>query len=219
MPENAPGLISRSQWQRLRDKYGVKQGAAKVSIGDGIDAVHKAWNKAPMNFAETALKMNALIKDLKVYQAAVKVKAPKLVTEIDNNLIKEMEKQIKFWTSQANPSKECADAIRNGLAATERVKSSPTVPMLTEAYAGPIRFVGMALKGLAAKPGFEPVTPVRDYWYKCEAVKAFSGGADKIATSTDPEDERIKKIHAVCKLLKEDLDHVAGELKKLHIMS
>jgi hypothetical protein len=217
MAELAPNVPSRAWWQRLRDKHKVKKGAAKVSIGDSIDKVHKVYNKDPHDIPSIAKQMQVLIKDFESYKAAIKKDHADLVSEIDKQIVHGIEQQIKMWHSMGNPSKACADAMRNAVEAVKRIHSKPNTTVLGTEYSGPIRFVGMALTDLMKKPGYEPVKAVRDYWYGCKAVKAFDGGADNIASSTDPD--MADKILAVVELLKTDLKHVIDELKKLNIMA
>jgi hypothetical protein len=83
-------LWTRDQWQKARAdtaKNGgvVPKGAARVSIGDGLDTFHKANKKSVADGIKAA---TALKKDIQVYKKAVKDKYPKWYTRV--------EKQVEY---------------------------------------------------------------------------------------------------------------------------
>lgn len=91
MPETFPtNLWTRSDWQRERantKKNGVviPKGAARVSIGDGLDKFHAANAKGVREGIKAA---QALKKDVVIYKAAVKTKYPQWYTRV--------EKQVEY---------------------------------------------------------------------------------------------------------------------------
>ncbi|HEY7008236.1 MAG TPA: hypothetical protein VH395_04815 [Jatrophihabitantaceae bacterium] len=67
-------VLTRQEWQKLRDGNHVPKGAAKVSIGDDIAALHDSFNLATMSKHQAAT--TKLLKDLDVYLATIKPKYP-----------------------------------------------------------------------------------------------------------------------------------------------
>ncbi len=65
---------TRGEWQQLRDGAHVKKGAAKVSIGDSIEKVHKSFapDKVATNIADT----QKLVNNLDSYMNDTKAKYP-----------------------------------------------------------------------------------------------------------------------------------------------
>jgi hypothetical protein len=80
MPKYDMLLITRGDWQKKRDAAKVPKGAAKVSIGDSIEKVHKSFGPATLgaNIKDT----EQLIKNLDAYTDATKAKYPNFQAEV-----------------------------------------------------------------------------------------------------------------------------------------
>ena len=79
-------IMTRAQWQTLRDKHGVKKGAARVSMGDAFGAFHNAKG---LKAQVTAAKK---LKDvIKTYLGTVKQ------PDITRELNEQVRKQIEPW--------------------------------------------------------------------------------------------------------------------------
>jgi uncharacterized protein YqgV (UPF0045/DUF77 family) len=72
----------REDWQKLRDKQKptVPKGAAKVSIGDAIAAVHKSYSLATVD--QNINDTTKLLGDLDKYMEAIKKKYPGFVADV-----------------------------------------------------------------------------------------------------------------------------------------
>src|ERR1700752_268649 len=93
MPYQMP-IPKRDAWQTLRDNNKVPKGAAKVSVGDAIAAVHKSFDikTTDKNIAGT----ENLIKVLDSYLATVKTKYPKFEDVVKKNVRKKAENHLIF---------------------------------------------------------------------------------------------------------------------------
>ena len=80
MPAYDMLVPTREQWQTIRDTAKVPKGAAKVSIGDSIAAVHKSFT--PDTLSKNVKDTEQLIKDLDTYITQTKAKYPAFEAEV-----------------------------------------------------------------------------------------------------------------------------------------
>ena len=97
-------IPTRKEWQTLRDKNKVPKGAAKVSIGDDIDAVHKTYSLATMSSNQKAT--DKLVKDLDVYIATVKKKYPAFEAVVTKEVRKKATDHLRFVADQIKAKTE-----------------------------------------------------------------------------------------------------------------
>jgi hypothetical protein len=97
-------IPNRKEWQTLRDKNKVPKGAAKVSIGDDIDAVYKTFSLATMSSHQKAT--DKLVKDLDVYIATVKKKYPAFEAVVTKELKKKADAHLRFVSDEIKAKTE-----------------------------------------------------------------------------------------------------------------
>lgn len=95
---------TRKEWQTLRDKNKVPKGAAKVSIGDDIDAVHKTFSLATISSNQKAT--DKLVKDLDVYITTVKKKYPAFEGIVTKEVRKKATDHLRFLADQVKAKTE-----------------------------------------------------------------------------------------------------------------
>jgi hypothetical protein len=97
-------IPTRKEWQTLRDKNKVPKGAAKVSIGDDIDAVHKTFSLATISSHQKAT--DKLLKDLDVYIATVKKKHPDFEAIVTKELKKKVDAHMRIVSDEIKAKTE-----------------------------------------------------------------------------------------------------------------
>lgn len=97
-------IPSRKEWQTLRDKNKVPKGAAKVSIGDDIDAVHKTYSLATISSNQKAT--DKLVKDLDLYIATIKKKYPAFEAVVTKEVKKKADSHLRFVADQLKAKTE-----------------------------------------------------------------------------------------------------------------
>ena len=80
MPKYDMPLLTRSDWQKKRDTAKVPKGAAKVSIGDSIEKVHKSFG--PNTLSANIKDTDQLVKNLDAYMNETKTKYPGFQAEV-----------------------------------------------------------------------------------------------------------------------------------------
>jgi hypothetical protein len=95
MPKYRMAVPTRQQWQQVRDSNEVPQAAAKLSIGDDIDAVHRTFGLSTMSKHQTATAQ--LIKDIDVYLATVKKQNP----AFEQVVTKELKRKARATSSSS----------------------------------------------------------------------------------------------------------------------
>lgn len=94
MPQYTMPIPDRKSWQQLRDKNNVPKGAAKVSIGDDLDAVHKSLSLTTLSKHEQAL--SKLLKDIDAYLIVIKSKYPKFEPIVTKELKNKAQRHKSF---------------------------------------------------------------------------------------------------------------------------
>ena len=71
-------LSSRDDWRKLKEKYGIPDGVCKFSMGERVDLWRKkdAAGSAAKDFKAKETAVDALLKDMKTYEDALKVAKP-----------------------------------------------------------------------------------------------------------------------------------------------
>jgi hypothetical protein len=87
-------IPKREDWQKIRDGAKVPKGAAKVSIGDSLDKVHKSFTPDTISANEKATEQ--LIKDLDVYIAAIKPKYASFEAVVKDRVRKKAVSHLAF---------------------------------------------------------------------------------------------------------------------------
>ncbi|MGE5115994.1 MAG: hypothetical protein ACM3N6_05815 [Betaproteobacteria bacterium] len=110
MPLYTMLVPTRTEWQKKRDAAKVPKGAAKVSIGDSIDPVHKTFSlkTAAANVTQT----DKLLANLATYRSAIEKKYPKFVPELDK-IIKKTRDHKKVMEDIVKASGGYLKAVRN----------------------------------------------------------------------------------------------------------
>ena len=101
---------TRAEWQKKRDAAKVPKGAAKVSIGDSIDPVHKTF--ALKTAAQNVKDTEKLLANLVTYRAAIEKKYPKFLPELDK-VIKKTRDHKKVMDDVVKASGGYLKAVRN----------------------------------------------------------------------------------------------------------
>lgn len=91
------GIPTRAAWQKLRDNAKVPKGAAKVSIGDSIEKVHKSFQPTSLsvNIADT----KKLIANLESYIKDTKTKHPKFEAVVRADVLNKATAHLAFLDS------------------------------------------------------------------------------------------------------------------------
>jgi hypothetical protein len=104
MPQYQMPVPTRQQRQQLRDRNKVPQGAAKVSIGDDIEAMRKTFGLSTMSKHQAATAQ--LLKDLDLYIATVKKKYPAFEQIVTKELKRKAEGHKRFVDDQLKAKTE-----------------------------------------------------------------------------------------------------------------
>lgn len=93
MPGAKLDLLTKKDWTVMRLKHAVQAGAGKVSIGDVLDDVHKAFAKGGLSNASKPL--DTLSKNLNTYKNNLKKDSPKWVKHIESKVDPQVEDALK----------------------------------------------------------------------------------------------------------------------------
>lgn len=119
-------IPTRTQWQVLRDQNKVPRGAAKVSIGDSLDAVHKSFSLPTMTKHQQATVK--LINDVDAYLIVVKKKYPAFEAIVTRQLKKKAEAHKRFVDDQVKAKAELFPRYKAAVDAYAELKAGNAVP-------------------------------------------------------------------------------------------
>ena len=176
-------VLDRKQWQTKRDAAGVPKGAAKVSIGDSIDPVHKSFSlkTAAKNVQDT----DKLLANLESYKKAIDKKYPKFVAEVD-----------KILKNARAHKRTMEDIVKAEAGYLKQVRNTEAVFIFGKGNKWPAK----VLKELAAQftktKGFlDAMGLIDDNWAKL--AKEAGGWMNKCENlKTAPSDDDVKKMQA-----------------------
>lgn len=87
-------IPTRAQWQKIRDDAKVPKGAAKVSVGDAIEKVHKSFK--PTSIAANKTDTQKLLDVLDSYIKTVKAKYPAFETVFNTKVKDKATRHMAF---------------------------------------------------------------------------------------------------------------------------
>jgi hypothetical protein len=119
-------IRTKEQWKKARDAAGGKGSLVKgVSMTDLLDAYHKAGaGKSGLNaMLARSRTLTPLLNGLKKYKAAIPPGKPKL-TEIIDEMIEDVQKEIKLGAEMANPVVNMSKYIKSTIANAKKVMAS-----------------------------------------------------------------------------------------------
>jgi hypothetical protein len=121
MPYTMP-IPTRAQWQAIRDGAHVPKGAAKVSVGDSIEKVHKSFK--PDTISANLKDTETLITNLDSYINATKVKYPAFEAVVKDKVrkkvvnhqafLKDIVKAKTEYYPRYNEATEMYKKVKNG---------------------------------------------------------------------------------------------------------
>lgn len=153
--QNAEALPLRKDWQKVKDKYKVKKGLAKVNMGKALDTYHKIAAKDDAKKTLGALKK--LEKQVEGYIAAAKKKkADKGFIDYCENMLKDINQLQTIYESKINPLKIVKMRLSKAISAAKKLKADSPKDDFKAFYKEEYRLIGMALKDMVKKePDFK----------------------------------------------------------------
>ncbi|MFY9476480.1 MAG: hypothetical protein WAQ08_02235 [Aquabacterium sp.] len=172
---------TRKQWQDKRDAAKVPKGAAKVSIGDSIDPVHKSFSikTAAKNVQDT----EKLLNNLETYKKAVEKKYPKFVADID-----------KIMKGTRAHKKTMEDVAKAEAGYLKQVRNTEAIFIFGKNNKWPEKVIKELAGQFTKTKGFlDALGLLDDAWAK--RAKEASGWMNKLENlKTAPSDDDVKKM-------------------------
>jgi len=131
MPKYDMPVITRGDWQKKRDAAKVPKGAAKVSIGDSLEKVHKSFG--PTTLSANIKDTEQLLKNIDAYMDATKTKYPnfqadvkkiRLVVKGHLDTMKSIQEARVAYYPRYSAMVETYKAVRDGTKKPEKLASA-----------------------------------------------------------------------------------------------
>lgn len=212
-------LLSRADWRKLKEKHGIPDAVCSFSMGEKLDAWKKKDEAAQnaKDFKGRVAAIDALLKDMKTYQAALAKAKPakfkgknpaeqaKSLKDAQDEFKKELgvlESVRDNYNRLANPMVELQNQVKAAKAKLLTI-AKDDMALLTQFYAQQIRNdVGLPVRQVA-KMNPDPKVKVA-----LEAYEKQGNEINKLVNSTKAQDPA--KVWAGCQLALSGLAFAIG---------
>jgi hypothetical protein len=211
-------LPSRKEWATMRDHAGGSAGMVKgVSVGLLLDAYHKAGaGKTGLTLKLAQVKPSTVLADgLKKYRAGLPANKTALRKIVDD-MIEDLQGQIKDGQMMANPVHNLTSHIRDAIAHSAAIVTSGDRVAYQKLWKDDIRGAGTGFAMLLKIDSDARVKRLYDFWLPFTQDEwDFKG--DKVAgTRTDPAQVKAR-VQNAAKLVNRSAKTVQSEMAKLHL--
>src|SRR5579863_6671650 len=109
-------ISTRAEWRKIKEKYGIPDGVCSFSMGERVESWHKkaAAATTAKDFKARLAAIEALLKDMKTYEAALKNAKP---AKFKGKTPSEQAQNHKDAQTEVHKEVTSLEGYRNGTAA------------------------------------------------------------------------------------------------------